>query len=87
MHLLKNAKNSEDRQATWNVINMALGKNKKKKSHPEQILTGDPSNPTKVQNQKDIANLLNEHFASVAQNLAANLAKTDSKRIQRRCLR
>ena len=77
--LLKEAKNSEDKQATWNVINMALGKKKKRTNSPEQIITGDPLNPTKTKCPKDIANVLNNHFSSVAQNLANNLSKTNYK--------
>ena len=68
----------EDKQATWNVINMALGKKRKKTNHPEQITTGDPLNPTKTKCPQDIAMLTN-HFTSVAKNLAGNLAKTNCK--------
>ena len=37
------------------------------------------SNPTKTKCPRTIANVLNNHFTSVAQNLADNLAKTDCK--------
>ena len=58
---------------------MAQGKKRKKTNHPEQITTGDPLNPTKTKCPQDIANLLNNHFTSVAKNLADNLAKTNCK--------
>ena len=61
------------------LLTWLLGKKKKKTIYPEQIITGDPSNPTKTKSPKDIANLVNNHFTSVAQNLADNLAKTNCK--------
>ena len=76
-NLLKEAKNSEDRRATWDVINRAFGKNKKKRTYPEEVKTGDPSNPTS-KCPHDIAKVLNNHFTSIAENLAKNLGPAKS---------
>ena len=77
--VLYKAKNSEDRRATWEVINKAFGKNKKKRVYPEEVQVGDPSNPTTSKCPKDIANVLNGHFTSIAKNLAENLDTTKYK--------
>ena len=37
---------------------------------------GDPSNPTTSESPKDIANVLNDHFTSIAEKLAGNLDST-----------
>ena len=78
-NLLNEAKNSDDRRATWEIINKAFGKNKKKRVYPEKVLMGDSSNPTISESPKDIANVLNDHFTSIAESLAKNLDSTKSK--------
>ena len=78
-NLLNEAKNSDDRRATWEVINKAFGKSKKKRVYPEKVQMGDPSNPTMSESPKDIANVLNEHFTGIAEKLAKNLDSTNCK--------
>ena len=78
-NLLEEAKNSEDRRATWEVINKAFGKDKKKRVYPEKVQMGDPSNPTTSECPNDIANVLNDHFTSIAENLSKNLESTNYK--------
>ena len=78
-NLLEEAKNSEDRRATWEVINKAFGKGKKKRILPNKVQTGAPSNPIISDRPQDIANVLNNHFTSIAKNLAENLDTTESK--------
>ena len=77
--LLAEAKTSEDRKATWNTINMAFGKKKKKRVYPEKLQTGDPKNPKETSCPKEIANVLNQYFTNVAKNLAENLEETNHK--------
>ena len=82
--LLKEAKNSDDRRATWDVINRAFGKVKKKRVYPEKVELNDPlkpttSKPTTSKCPKDIANAMNNHFTNVAKTLAADLQKTNFK--------
>ena len=77
--LLAEAKNSDDRKATWDIINMAFGKKKKKRVYPEQIQNGDPSNPTVIKCPKEIADVFNTYFTNVAKNLAENLQETSYK--------
>ena len=76
---MNEAKNSDDRRATWEIINKAFGKNKKKRVYPEKVLMGDSSDPTFSESPKDIANVLNDHFTSIAESLAKNLDSTNSK--------
>ena len=78
-NLLKEAKNSEDKRATWEIINRAFGKKKKKRICPEKVETGDPLNPSVSECPKVIANVLNKHFTNVAKVLSGNLEKTNSK--------
>ena len=73
------AKNSKDRRATWEVINKAFGKNKKKRVNPEEVQLGNPLNPTTSKCPKDVANVLNSHFTSIAENLAKKLDSTNHK--------
>ena len=73
--LLDEAKNSEDRRATWAVINKAFGKDKRKRVYPDAVQIGDPSNPTMSDSPEDIANVLNTYFTNIAKNLAGNLDK------------
>ena len=77
--LLDDAKNSEDRRATWDIINKVFGKKKKKKTYPEKVNIGDSSNPISSEHPKDIADVLNVHFSNVATTLAKNLQKTNLK--------
>ena len=77
--LLNEAKNSEDRRATWNVINKTFGKKKKERIFPDKVKIGDTSNPSTSKCPKDIAEVLNVHFTNVAKNLAKKLGKTDLK--------
>ena len=76
--LLKEAKNSEDKRATWDVINRAFGKNKKKRILPKKVNVGDTKNPKFSTSSQDVANVLNNHFTSIAENLAKNLGTTES---------
>ena len=78
-NLLKEAKNSEDKRATWKVITRVFGKKEKKRICPDKVEIGDPSNPSVSECPKVIANVLNSHFTNVAKALAENLEKTDSK--------
>ena len=75
--LLENANNSDDRRATWNIINKVFGK--KKKIYPLQVQTGDISNPVISESPKAIADSMNNHFTNVAKKLEKNLKKTHSK--------
>ena len=77
--LLADANNSDDRRATWQVINKALGKKKKKSVYPSQVQLGDPSNPITSESPKEIADSMNNHFVNVAGKLAKNLQKTRFK--------
>ena len=77
-NLLNEAKNSDDRKATWEVINKAFGKNKKKRVYPVKVEMGDLSNPTTSECPRDIANVLNDHFTSIADNLAKQLDSSKS---------
>jgi hypothetical protein len=77
--LLKEAKTSNDRRATWDVINRAFGKVKKKRVYPEKVEINAPSKPTTSGCPKDIANEMNNHFTNVAKTLAAGLQKTNFK--------
>ena len=77
--LLNEAKNSEDKRATWDVINRAFGTNKKKRVYPEKVKLNDPTKPLTSECPKDIADVLNNHFTNVAKSLAEGLQKTDSK--------
>ena len=77
--LLKEAKNSKDKRATWDVINRAFGKNKKKQVYPKKVELCDPTKPSTSDCPKDIADVLNTHFTSVAKTLANGLQKTDCK--------
>ena len=45
-NLLNETKNSEDRSATWNIINKAFGKKKKKRTYPSKVQIGDKQNPS-----------------------------------------
>ena len=74
--LLTEAKNKEDRKATWDVINMAFGKKKKKRVLPEKVEIDDSTQPTTTECPQKIANVLNEHFTNIAKNLARNLEGT-----------
>ena len=77
--LLNEAKNSDDKRATWDVINRAFGKNKKKRVYPEKVTLNDPNKPLTSECPKDIANVLNNHFTNVAKTLAEGLQKTNFK--------
>ena len=77
--LLNEAKNSDDKCATWDVINRAFGKNKKKRVYPEKVTLNDPTKPLTSECPKDIANVLNNHFTNVAKTLAEGLQKTNFK--------
>ena len=77
--LLNEAKNSDDKRATWDVINRAFGKNKKKRVYPEKVTLNDPTKPLTSECPKDIANVLNNHFTNVAKTLAECLQKTNFK--------
>ena len=46
---------------------------------PEKVFIGDPKNNNVTTSKKDIANALNNHFSSIAQNLADKLKKTCTK--------
>ena len=78
-NLLNEAKNSEDRKATWEIINKAFGKNKKKRIYPTKVQIGEKQNPTFSDHPQDIANVLNSHFTSIATSLAENLEATETK--------
>ena len=43
--LLDEAKNSDDRRATWEIINKAFGKKKKKRVYPDKVQIGSTSCP------------------------------------------
>ena len=77
--LLRESDITEDRSATWDVINKAFGKKRKSRIYPKKGHTGESSNQVDKENAKDVANKLNQHFASVAEKLAANLKKTRTK--------
>ena len=78
-NLLNEAKNSDDRRATWEVINRAFGKSKKKRILPDKVQIGDTKNPKVSECNQDIANVLNNHFVNIAKNLAENLDSTKLK--------
>ena len=63
--LLDDAKNSDDRRATWNIINKAFGKKKRKRVYPDEVNTGSASCPKSSKNPKDIAEALNMHFTNM----------------------
>ena len=77
--MLENANNSDDRRATWNIIDKVLSKKKKKEIYPLQVQTGDISNPVISESPKVIAYSMNNHFTNVAKKLEKNLKKTHSK--------
>ena len=77
--LLRESDKNDDRSATWDVINKAFGKRRKSRIHPKKGPTGKSSNQVSGDNSKKVANNLNKHFASVAEKLAANLKKTNTK--------
>ena len=72
--LLSNAKNSEDKSATWKVINKIFGRKDKTRVYPDKVTSPNQSDKS---DPKHIANALNGHFASVAKKLAAKLPKTN----------
>ena len=74
--LLSNARKSEDKSATWNIINGVLGRKEKTRVYPDKAPSPDHADPS---DQKHIADALNKHFVSVAENLANKLPKTDIK--------
>ena len=63
--LLTNAKNKGDRSVTWEVINKAFGKDKRKRIYPNEVQIGEPPDSTM---SKD--NVLNKPFTSIASKLA-----------------
>ena len=74
---MTDAKNSEDKRATWRIINTAFGKHKKK-VYPKSMKTGDSTNPV-TDCPKNMANILNNHFVNVAKKLAKKLKKSNRK--------
>ena len=77
MNLLNDAKNEGDKTATWNIINRVFGRKKKNRVFPDSVKTKEP-NPRELSDHKDIADGLNNHFTSIAQNLADSLPKTNT---------
>ena len=67
--LLTNAKNKGDRSVTWEVINKAFGKDKRKRIYPNEVQIGEPPDSTMSKDPKDVTNVL-KHFTSIASKLA-----------------
>ena len=77
--LLSEARDKEDRSATWEIINQALGKKGKSRIYPETgPLANKANNQAKGKNRKSIPNALNTHFVNIAKKLAKNLKKTNT---------
>ena len=76
--LLSEAKTSEDRDATWKIINKALGK-QKKRVYPTKLQLGEGPHLTELESPVEIVEALNEHFTNIAKKLAENLASTNHK--------
>ena len=74
---METAEASGDRTKTWDVINKAFGKTKKKRTHPESTTIDINGTPQKTTCPKDIANSMNSHFAGVAEKLAKKLKHTN----------
>jgi len=73
LDLLNDAKNEGDKTATWNIINRVFGKKKKSRVFPTTLNTEEQTQTES--HPKDVANALNNHFASVAEKLARSLPK------------
>ena len=63
---------------TWKIINKAFGKKNKNNEHPEKIII-EEDDPLIIDDPKEIANVMNTHFTSVAEKLARELEKPKSK--------
>ena len=77
-NLLNEAKNKDDRAATWNIINKVLGKKSTNRQYPEKIVANNKDVKGKKGNRKHVANGLNSHFTSIAKKLAVKLKKTNT---------
>ena len=73
--LLSNSRKSNDKSATWEIINGILGRKQKTRVYPDQV---ESTNQTKSSDVKHIADALNNHFASVAEKLADKLPSTNT---------
>ena len=76
---LTDAKNKGDKSVTWEVINKAFGKDKRKRVYPKEVKIGEPPNASISKDPKDVSNVLNKHFTSVASKLAKKLKKPKTK--------
>ena len=63
---MSNAKNSDDKSATWDIINEVLGRKENSRVYPDKVQSLDQTDSS---GPKLIANALNEHFATVAKKL------------------
>ena len=61
------------------MINKAFGKDKRKRVYPKEVKIGEPPNISFSKDPKDVSNVLNNHFTSVASKLAKNLKKPKTK--------
>ena len=77
--LLTDAKNKGDKSVTWEVINKAFGKDKRTRVYPKEVKIGEPPNTSISKDPKDVSNVLNKHFTSVASKLAKKLKKPKTK--------
>ena len=76
--LIKNANAKKNFKKTWQAINKVLNNGRKKLICPTNVCI-DLNTEEKTQCRKAIANLLNSHFVSVGEKLAAKLQKNTDK--------